>query len=63
MNEKTCFNVRETAKYIGLGITKTQQFIRSGIIPSVKLGRRYVIPKEALDKWLLRQSGVEYKEG
>lgn len=50
--EKACFNTIETAQYIGLGITKTQEYIRAGVIPSAKLGRRYVVLKSALDKWL-----------
>ncbi len=55
--EKVCFNTKETAKYTGLGITKTQEYIRAGIIPSLKLGRRYIVPKAVLDKWL-EQAGV-----
>lgn len=55
--EKACFNTKETAKYTGLGITKTQEYIRAGVIPSIKLGRRYLVPKAALDKWL-EQAGT-----
>jgi excisionase family DNA binding protein len=54
--ETVCFNTKETAKYTGLGITKTQEYIREGIIPSIKLGRRYIVPKAVLDKWLEEQS-------
>lgn len=54
--EKACFDQKETAKYLGLGITQTQHYMRNGFIPSIKLGRRYIIPKATLDKWLEEQS-------
>lgn len=54
--EKACFNTKETAKYTGLGITKTQEYIRAGIIPSIKLGRRYLVPIDTLDQWLHNQA-------
>jgi excisionase family DNA binding protein len=50
--EKVCFNTKEAAKYLGLGITKTQEYIRAGIIPSIHIGRRYLIPKAVLDEWI-----------
>ncbi len=53
---RATFTVAETAQYIGLGLNKTYQLINEKIIPSIKLGRQYKIPKVALDEWLLAKS-------
>ncbi len=60
--DKKCLSVRETSARIGLGLTKTQQYIRSGVIPSISLGRRYLVPVEALDRWLNEQAMKSIKK-
>ncbi len=54
--EKKCLNTKETSERIGLSLTKTQQYIRAGVIPSISLGRRYLVPVDALDRWLNEQA-------
>lgn len=44
--------VREAAEYVGLGRTKFGELIRSGEIPSMKVGTRRLIPIAVLDRWL-----------
>jgi excisionase family DNA binding protein len=44
--------VRETAKELGLGINQTYAAIRAGIIPSLRVGRRIIVPRVALNKKL-----------
>jgi excisionase family DNA binding protein len=56
MMEKATLTVAETAQYIGLGLNKTYQLVNEKVIPSIKLGRQYKIPKVALDEWLLTKS-------
>lgn len=53
--KKQCLNSKETAEYLGLCETNILKYLRSGEIPSIRMGRRYLIPKEALDKWLNEQ--------
>lgn len=57
MMEKATLTVVETAQYIGLGVNKTYELINCKIIPSVKLGRRFLVPRVALDQWLIEKAG------
>lgn len=57
-NEQTdkpqLFKVREALKYTGgaIGRDSFYQMLRSGAIPSIRAGNRYIIPKKGLDKFL-----------
>jgi excisionase family DNA binding protein len=44
--------VRETAKALGLGINQTYAAIRAGDIPSLRIGKRIIVPRAALNKKL-----------
>ncbi len=45
--ERAVFTVREAADLLGLGIISAYSAVRRGDVPSVRVGRRIVIPKEA----------------
>jgi len=49
--------VAEAARRIGIGRTKLYEYVTSGEIPSVKIGRLRRIPAEALQEFLARQQG------
>ena len=44
--------VDELINWIRLGRTRTHELLRSGEIPSYKLGRRRVIRREEIEAWL-----------
>jgi excisionase family DNA binding protein len=46
------FSVKEAAKVLGIGLSITYALVRSGEIPSIKLGGRVLIPKRALAEML-----------
>ena len=54
--EQNSRNIRvrpeELAEMTGLGIATIYKGLRNGTIPSVKVGKRYVIPRAAIEKWL-----------
>jgi len=50
--DKLVYSVIEMAALLGIGRSKAYELIRSGTIPSLKLGRRIVIPKLALSQFL-----------
>jgi excisionase family DNA binding protein len=54
--ERATLTVAETARYIGLGLNKTYELVKTKDIPSIKLGRQFKIPKIALEQWLIKQS-------
>ena len=44
--------VEEAGRKVGLGRGAAYSAVRRGEIPSVRLGNRIVVPKEALERWL-----------
>ena len=42
------FNVPEVAEILGLGRSATYEAVKNGSIPSVRIGRKIMIPKEGL---------------
>lgn len=48
--EKEYLSVKETGEYLHLSDSTVRRHIRTGYFPSVKVGRRVLIPKGELDK-------------
>ena len=55
MHQKV-LTVKEGAKQLGLGINQTYAACERGQIPSIRFGRRWVIPASAFEKWLLESN-------
>ena len=49
---KLVYSITEMAETLGIGRSKAYDLVRSGTIPSLRLGRRIVIPKLALSRFL-----------
>lgn len=49
------FNVAEAARYIGLGETKFRELLRDGTIGFRRAGRRVIIPRAELDRFLIAE--------
>jgi excisionase family DNA binding protein len=47
-NYKDVLEVREVSEVLRLGKNKTYKLIRSGQIPSIKLGAKILVPKKKL---------------
>ncbi len=55
-NEKVLFNVKETAAYLNVGLTKTRELMKANeAIFVIRFGNRRYAHKLLLDKWLLAQ--------
>jgi len=50
--QPSAFNVADAAAYLGVGETLFRQLLRSGAIASRHAGRRVIISKAALDRYL-----------
>jgi excisionase family DNA binding protein len=61
MAERLTMTVTETADALGISRNTAYQLVRKGDIPSVRLGRRLVIPKTALNAWLERQADRKHQ--
>lgn len=59
--EKLVYTVEEAGVLLGLGRSGTYEAVRRGDIPTIRIGRRLLIPRVALDRWLL-EAGLTPKE-
>jgi excisionase family DNA binding protein len=54
MKEGAVFaSVDELAEYIGIGRQAAYVGLRGGTIPSIRVGKRFVLPRIAIEKWLM----------
>lgn len=47
-----CLDVQGAARFLGVSRSKLAALLRSGTIPSVRVGRRRLVPRLALEQWL-----------
>ncbi len=57
-NDRPALSVAETADLLGISRWLVQQAVRDGSLPSVRVGRRILIPKVRLEALLAGQSAV-----
>ena len=51
--EKLVYSVEEAAKLLGIGRSSAYEAARSGELPVIRIGRRWLVSKQALDRMLL----------
>lgn len=56
--EKLVYTVKETANILNIGMNKAYELIEQKQIPVVRVGRKFLVPKQALEKWLLNSVGI-----
>ncbi len=55
--EKLTISITDCAKLLGIGRSAAYQAVQSGQIPSLKIGRRRLVPRSALER-LLADAGI-----
>lgn len=50
--EKLVYTVREISFLLGINLPKTYELVRQRNFPSLSVGRRILIPKAELNRWL-----------
>lgn len=55
MIKKQTMTVQETASYLGVSKDLIYSMAKMGELPAVKIGRRILFRKEALDRWMQAQ--------
>lgn len=56
MSEKLVYSVPEVAKLLGLNRVTVYKLAKQDGFPAVRIGRRIIIPKKALEEWLEREA-------
>ena len=50
--EKAVYNIYEVAALLEMNLPKAYELARQEKFPSIRVGRRIVVPKEAFHRWL-----------
>jgi excisionase family DNA binding protein len=58
-DDRLTLTVKEAARLLGLGETKTYNLARDGKIPALRFGRRIVIPRRRFERWLEEASEAQ----
>jgi excisionase family DNA binding protein len=52
MTERQTLKIEEAAKILGISRNTAYDAVKTGQLPTVKIGRRFLVPKVALDRLL-----------
>ena len=55
-SQKSVFNLKEAAAYLGISVPTLVRLLESGAIPYRRVGLRWLIAQAALDDWLNRKN-------
>lgn len=55
--------VAEAARMLDIGRSKAYELIRTGELPSIRVGKTVRVPVDALEAWVRRRSGGDQKGG
>jgi excisionase family DNA binding protein len=50
--ERKTYNIEEAGRLLGVGRNQAYEAAKSGQIPTIKIGKRLLVPKVALDRML-----------
>lgn len=59
INEQAvCYDMKSLKKVLPLGANKLYELVHSEGFPKIVVGRRILVPKVALEKWLMEKASV-----
>jgi excisionase family DNA binding protein len=50
--ERKTYNIEEAGRLLGVGRDQAYEAAKSGQLPTIKIGKRLLVPKAALDRML-----------
>jgi len=50
--ERDVLSVRDVAQRLEVGLQSAYRIIKDGTIPSIRIGRKYVVPRVRFERWL-----------
>jgi excisionase family DNA binding protein len=53
-NERVCLTIEEARRLLGIGRSQAYAAARSGELPTVRIGKRLLVPRIALERMLER---------
>lgn len=61
-NQKLALSITETATVLGLSRPSVYRLLRSEGFPTVRVGRRVLVSRAGLERWLAQQTEREVEE-
>ncbi len=61
MDTRQTLTVAEAAKALGVGRNSAYEAVRRGDLPVIRLGRRYVVPRAALERLLAGETRPKHE--
>jgi excisionase family DNA binding protein len=58
MTERQTLKIEEAAKILGISRNTAYDAVKTGQLPTVKIGRRFLVPKAALERLLDSAAGA-----
>ncbi len=55
--ESLTYSVEDVARLLGIARNNAYERVRCGDIPSIRMGRRYLVPRERFHTWLNGENG------
>ena len=52
-----CLQAADIQQIMGLSEAKVYDLMHRRDFPSIRIGRRFVVPAEAFERWLMREAG------
>lgn len=59
MIEKSLITLEETREILGVGINRIYMLAKTPGFPSIKIGKKYYVNKNAIQHWIDEQTGQE----
>jgi excisionase family DNA binding protein len=59
MVEKLSYTIREAQAALGMGQTNLRKQIRTGRLAVAKVGRKFLVPRSEIEKWLREETKYE----
>lgn len=63
MDDKAVFNPKELGTYLGVHEMTVYRWLKKGIVPGTRIGGRWKISKELIDRWLNSGMAATVKTG
>lgn len=61
--EALLLSVPDVARRLGIGRDRTYALCHAGVLPSVRVGRRLLVPRQAVDRLVERIMAGEFRDG
>ena len=60
MMEKKMLYVKDIQVYFGIGRDKAYSLMRNKAFPSIRIGKRYAVSPDAIERWLRNYEGKTF---